>query len=79
MRTALWPDETRLKHAKMVDELLGDGVSLSLIAEKTDGTAVRFAKIAVRKYANGCDTRPVAFLEGVGSNRNSGGKVLEHG
>ena len=65
MRTALWPDETSLTHAKMVDELLGDGDSLSLIAEATDGIAVGFAEIAVRKYANGCDTRPVAFLEGV--------------
>ena len=65
MRTALWPDETPLTHAKMVDELLADGDSLSLIAEATDGIAVGFAEIAVRKYANGCDTRPVAFLEGV--------------
>jgi hypothetical protein len=40
MRTALWPDDTSLTHAKMVDELLGDGDSLSLIAEATDGTAV---------------------------------------
>ena len=65
MRTALWPDETSLTHAKMVDELLGDGDCLSLIAEATEGVAVGFAEIAVRKYANGCDTRPVAFLEGV--------------
>ena len=65
MRTALWPDETSLTHAKMVDELLGEADSLSLIAEATDGIAVGFAEIAVRKYANGCDTRPVAFLEGV--------------
>src|SRR5262245_8619380 len=50
MRTALWPDETPLTHAKMIHELLGDG---------------DFAEIAVRKYANGCNTRPVAFLEGV--------------
>jgi aminoglycoside 6'-N-acetyltransferase I len=49
----------------MVDDLLVDGDSLSLIAEATDGIAVGFAEIAVRKYANGCDTRPVAFLEGV--------------
>jgi aminoglycoside 6'-N-acetyltransferase I len=65
MRTALWPDETRLTHAKMAHELPGDGDSLSLIAEARYGTALGFAEIAVRKYANGCDTRPVAFLEGV--------------
>jgi aminoglycoside 6'-N-acetyltransferase I len=65
MRTALWPDETPLTHAKMVHEQLGDGDSLSLIAEARDGIALGFAEIAVRKYANCCDTRPVAFLEGV--------------
>ena len=65
MRTALWPDETPLAHDKTVDELLGDRDFLGLIAEATDDTAVGFADIAVRKYANGCDTRPVAFLEGV--------------
>jgi aminoglycoside 6'-N-acetyltransferase I len=65
MRTALWPDETPPEHDKTVDELLGDRDFLGLIAEATDDTAVGFAEIAVRKYANGCDTRPVAFLEGV--------------
>lgn len=65
MRIALWPDETPQEHAKMADELLSDGDVWGLIAEAIDGTAIGFAEIAVRKYANGCDTRPVAFLEGV--------------
>jgi hypothetical protein len=29
MRTALWPDEAPLTHAKMVHELLGDGESVA--------------------------------------------------
>jgi aminoglycoside 6'-N-acetyltransferase I len=65
MRIALGPDETPQEHAKMTDELLGDGDAWGLIAEATDGTVIGFVEIAVRKYANGCDTRPVAFLEGV--------------
>jgi aminoglycoside 6'-N-acetyltransferase I len=65
MRIAVWPDETAREHAKMADELLSDGDVWGLIAEATDGTAIGFAEIAVRKYANGCDARPVAFLEGV--------------
>jgi aminoglycoside 6'-N-acetyltransferase I len=65
MRVALWPDETALEHAEMADELLSDGDAWGLIAEAADGTAIGFAEIAVRKYANGCDARPVAFLEGV--------------
>jgi aminoglycoside 6'-N-acetyltransferase I len=30
-----------------------------------DGEIAGFAEVAIRKYANGCDTRPVAFLEGI--------------
>ena len=65
MRVALWPDETAREHAKMIDEMLGGEDAWGLVAEAADGTAVGFAEIAVRKYANGCDARPVAFLEGV--------------
>jgi aminoglycoside 6'-N-acetyltransferase I len=65
MRIALWPDETLREHAEMTDELLGDGGAWGLIAEARDGIAIGFAEIAVRKHANGCDTRPVAFLEGI--------------
>jgi aminoglycoside 6'-N-acetyltransferase I len=65
MRAVLWPDEAPQADAEMIDELLGDGDVWGLIAEATDRTAIGFAEIAVRKYANGCDTRPVAFLEGV--------------
>jgi aminoglycoside 6'-N-acetyltransferase I len=49
----------------MIDELLGDQETWGFIAETADGTAVGFAEIAVRKYANGCDARPVPFLEGI--------------
>jgi len=34
MRTALWPDETPLAHAKMVDELLADGDSSTIVRRK---------------------------------------------
>jgi aminoglycoside 6'-N-acetyltransferase I len=65
MRAALWPDDTLEAHAKAVDELLDSRGSWALIAETPDGESVGFAEVAVRKYANGCDTRPVAFLEGI--------------
>jgi aminoglycoside 6'-N-acetyltransferase I len=65
MRAALWPDDTLEAHAKAVDELLGSRENWCLIAETPDGESVGFAEVAVRKYANGCDTQPVAFLEGI--------------
>jgi len=65
MRAALWPDETRESHAEAIDALLGSDGGLALIAEAPGGEPAGFAEIAVRPYANGCDSRPVAFLEGI--------------
>ena len=65
MRTALWPTKGLQAHASSIDELLASGESWGFVAETPDGTAAGFAEIAIRKYANGCDTRPVAFLEGI--------------
>jgi aminoglycoside 6'-N-acetyltransferase I len=65
MRAALWPDDTRQTHAEAVNELLKSGENWGLIAETLDGEIAGFAEVATRKYANGCDTRPVAFLEGI--------------
>lgn len=65
MRTALWPDETALAHATAIDELLSDGEAWAFIAEMKDGRRAGFAEVAIRKYVNGCDNRPVAFLEGI--------------
>ena len=65
MRCALWPDDTQEAHAEGIDELLGTGGNWGLAAEAPDGEVVGFAEIAIRAYANGCDTRPVPFLEGI--------------
>jgi aminoglycoside 6'-N-acetyltransferase I len=65
MRTALWPTESLQAHVLSIDELLAGGESWGFIAETSDGTAAGFAEIAMRKYANGCDTRRVGFLEGI--------------
>jgi aminoglycoside 6'-N-acetyltransferase I len=65
MRAALWPEDSLAGDARMADELLRDGDFFALIAEAADGTAIGFAEIAVRKYANGCESQPVPFLEGI--------------
>ena len=83
LRTALWPEETRKAHAKMVDEMMGDQENWGFIAEGMDGAVVGFAEIALRKYANGCDARPVAFVEGVWVNpqmrrQGIGARLITH-
>jgi aminoglycoside 6'-N-acetyltransferase I len=65
LRAALWPDEAGEVHGKDVDAFLGDETGFGFVAETEDGTAVGFAEITIRPFANGCDSRPVPFLEGI--------------
>jgi aminoglycoside 6'-N-acetyltransferase I len=64
MRAALWPEESAQEHARGIDELLRSDRAWGFIAE-ADGTPAGFAELAIRDYANGCASRPVAFLEGI--------------
>jgi aminoglycoside 6'-N-acetyltransferase I len=65
MRAALWPEETPAAHAIAIDNILEDANAWGFIAEAPDGTPAGFAELAVRSYANGCDSAPVPFLEGI--------------
>ena len=64
MRAALWPEEDVEAHARGIDAVLARSNVWGFIAE-ADGVVVGFAEIAIRPYANGCDSQPVAFLEGI--------------
>jgi|SRR5437660_9895868 aminoglycoside 6'-N-acetyltransferase I len=64
MRAALWPQEAAAVHARDIDAMLGSGIGWGFIAEE-DGAAVGFAEITIRPFANGCDSKPVPFLEGI--------------
>ena len=65
MRGTVWPSETPQAHASAIDLLFGRGDAWGFIAEMLRGTPVGFAEVAIRKYANGCDSQPVPFLEGI--------------
>lgn len=61
MRSELWPDSDS---ADAQAWALRQDV-LTLVAEDTrTRTLIGFAEIGKRPYADGCDTSPVAFLEG---------------
>ena len=76
LRVALWPDypapELRAGAAAMLDEA-GEGVALIC---RVNGQPAGFAEGSLRRdYVNGCETSPVAFLEGiyvVPAHRNKG-------
>jgi aminoglycoside 6'-N-acetyltransferase I len=65
MRAALWPGEAPEAHAKGIDAVLGNPAMWGFIAETADGRAIGFAELAIRPFANGCDSQPVPFLEGI--------------
>lgn len=67
LRLALWPDTGREEHEVEVAGILDrPGETLNLIARLYDGRAVGLAEASLRHdYVNGCDSSPVAFLEGI--------------
>jgi aminoglycoside 6'-N-acetyltransferase I len=65
MRAALWPDASEQLHAAEIETFLVGSDAWSFIAETTEGEPAGFAEVALRPYANGCESRPVPFLEGI--------------
>ena len=83
MRDALWPGGSPEAHAREIDEMLSGGDYWGFVAETGDGVAAGFAELAIRKYANGCTTRPVPFLEGIWvkaefRRQGVGARLVEH-
>jgi aminoglycoside 6'-N-acetyltransferase I len=83
MRGALWPAETLRTHSSAIDKILAGEDAWGFIAESLDAVSAGFAELAVRKYANGCETQPVPFLEGIFvkpqfRRQRIGARLMEH-
>jgi aminoglycoside 6'-N-acetyltransferase I len=65
LRCALWPDESLPTHASSIQQILSSDDAWGFLAETSDRVPAGFAELAIRKYANGCETQPVPFLEGL--------------
>jgi aminoglycoside 6'-N-acetyltransferase I len=64
MRCALWPDDKAAHETDMATWLARPDTGV-LVAERPDGAGLAgFAEVGARPFADGCDTRPVAYLEG---------------
>ena len=61
MRQALWPDEDV---AEDLDEMLADPNSPVFLATRPGGGLCGFLEAGIRKYADGCDSGPVGYIEG---------------
>ncbi|MEX2470694.1 MAG: GNAT family N-acetyltransferase [Gemmatimonadota bacterium] len=63
MRQSLWPDS----EASEVEALLEgtDPPTVTFVAENPAGEPQAFAEVGLRRYAEGCVSSPVAYLEGI--------------
>ena len=83
MRRLLWPDENAGRHDSAIDEILGAKDAWGFIAETPDSEPLGFAEISIRKAANGCESQPVPFLEGIwveprSRRRRVGARLIAH-
>jgi aminoglycoside 6'-N-acetyltransferase I len=65
MRQALWPEGDAEMHRSEMLEWFARADTLMLVAVRPDGSGLAgFAEVGTRPYADGCETSPVAYLEG---------------
>lgn len=65
MRCALWPEGSAADHTDSMQQWLQRSDTVVMVAEREDGSGLSgFAEVGTRPYADGCESSPVAFLEG---------------
>jgi aminoglycoside 6'-N-acetyltransferase I len=66
MRRALWPEMTEEENARETEAMIENSRSFVRIALNTENSPIGFVEATLRTdYVNGCETSPVAFLEGI--------------
>ncbi len=66
MRHALWPDYSETELRGGAGAMLVEPAKFDVRIAVIDGKPVGFSEVALRAdYVNGCETSPVAFLEGI--------------
>lgn len=65
MRCTLWPEGSAADHEADMLKWLARPVTTVLVSVRADASGLNgFAEVGTRPYADGCDSSPVAFLEG---------------
>jgi aminoglycoside 6'-N-acetyltransferase I len=65
MRSALWPDCPLADHrAEMAEQLADEKSFRAFVADRGNGQLGGFLEAALRRYADGCHTSPVGYIEG---------------
>jgi aminoglycoside 6'-N-acetyltransferase I len=64
MRLALWPEHRDEEHLQEMEALRADPTNAVFVAQRKDGSLCGFLEAGQRKYADGCDSSPVGYIEG---------------
>jgi len=64
MRMILWPHLTAEDLEDDVDDMLADPGRAVFVGVRPDGCLAGFLEASTRKYADGCETSPVGYIEG---------------
>ena len=65
MRRLLWPDTPDEEHLQEIEVYFQAGaVDAAFVALRPSGELAGFLEASLRKYADGCSTSPVGYIEG---------------
>jgi aminoglycoside 6'-N-acetyltransferase I len=65
LRQRLWPDAPEETHRMEIGEILAEReTNQALVAAREAGGLAGFLEASLRKYADGCETSPVGYIEG---------------
>lgn len=64
MRRTLWPEVPPDDLLQEMDRILSDTLTPVFVFERPDGGLGGFIEAGTRKYADGCGTSPVGYIEG---------------
>jgi aminoglycoside 6'-N-acetyltransferase I len=78
MRHLLWPDVEPEDLLHEMDQILADPLMPVFVLQRPGGSLVGFIEIGTRKYADGCVTAPVGYIEGWFVDDDLRGKGLGH-
>jgi len=65
LRLALWPETSEAQHRVEIGDILAESAENGVFfCEDDGGRLVGFAEVSLRKWAEGCISSPVGYLEG---------------
>ena len=65
LRSTLWPECARAQHELEMGSVLADADRAAVFVAGGERGLAGFVEVAMRPWAEGCDTSPVAYVEGL--------------